>query len=201
MVLAVRRCSCSTARGSRTWLVDPLVLRFFGVHRLLADRTVVRSLKAFSAPLIEALADLVRDGVHDEVERAGPKRLTVDLYRKRVSHKSRKNIQFELFDPADGHFEYSVVATNKTLSIPALWQFIAGRGAHEKTIAELKQAVAFDAIRPTTARPMPRGRCRACSRSTSSAASRSPLEHPCGPGPGSGPTPTPSRPSGPCASS
>jgi hypothetical protein len=75
----------------------------------------------------------------------------VVVYRKRVSHRSRKNFQLDLFDPADGHFEYSAVATNKTLSIPALWHFMAGRGAHEKTIAELKQAVAFDTI-PTNDR-------------------------------------------------
>jgi hypothetical protein len=282
--------------------VDPIVLRFCGLHRLPADRTLVRWLKAFTAPLLERLADLVRDGVHDEIERAGLARLTVDLdgtvlrtgakvdgaergysphhpkdpsyypltahlaqlgqilrvwnrpgnvvdshnadgflrvvvgelrqrfgrrrielrmdaaffmptvfgfldedraleyalkvpmwkwlglraliaerrrwtrvdryidgfetrlaipqwgraervvvYRKRVSHRSRKNFQLDLFDPADGHFEYSAVATNKTLSIPALWHFMAGRGAHEKTIAELKQAVAFDTI-PTNDR-------------------------------------------------
>ena len=282
--------------------VDPLVLRFCGLQRLPADRTVVRWLKAFTAPVLERLADLIRDGVHDEIERAGLTRLTVDLdgtvlrtgakvdgaergysphhpkdpsyypltahlaqlgqilrvwnrpgnvvdshnadgflrvvvgelrerfgrrlielrmdaaffmptvfrfldedraleyalkvpmwkwlglraliaerrrwtqvdryidgfetrlaipqwgrvervvlYRKRVSHQSRKNFQLDLFDPADGHFEYSAVATNKTLSIPALWDFMAGRGAHEKTIAELKQGVAFDAI-PTNDR-------------------------------------------------
>jgi hypothetical protein len=282
--------------------VDPIVLRFCGLHRLPADRTVVRWLKAFTAPLLERLADLIRDGVHDEIERAGLRRLTLDLdgtvlrtgakvdgaergysphhpkdpsyypltahlaqlgqvlrvwnrpgnvvdshnadgflrvvvgelrqrfgrrlielrmdgaffmpavfrfldedpaleyalkvpmwkwlglrtliaersrwtrvdayidgfetrlaipqwgrvervvvYRKRVSHQSRKNFQLDLFDPADGHFEYSAVATNKTLSIPALWHFMAGRGAHEKTIAELKQGVAFDAI-PTNDR-------------------------------------------------
>lgn len=282
--------------------VDPIVLRFCGLHRLPADRTVVRWLKAFTAPLLERLADLIRDGVHDDIERAGLARLTVDLdgtvlrtgakvdgaergysphhpkdpsyypltahlaqlgqilrvwnrpgnvvdshnadgflrivvgelrecfgrrlielrmdaaffmpavfrfldedraleyalkvpmwkwlglrtpiaerrrwtrvdryidgfetrlaipqwgrvervvvYRKRVSHESRKNFQLDLFDPADGHFEYSAIATNKTLSIPALWDFMAGRGAHEKTLAELKQAVAFDAI-PTNDR-------------------------------------------------
>ena len=87
-------------------------------------------------------------------------RLTIDkwnrtervvIYRKRVAHESRKNFQLDLFDPADGHFEYSAVATNKALGIPALWHFMAGRGAHEKTLAELKQAVAFDVI-PTADR-------------------------------------------------
>ncbi len=75
----------------------------------------------------------------------------VVVYRKRVSHKSRKNFQLDLFSADDGHFEYSAVATNKTLTVPALWHFIAGRGGHEKTYAELKQNFAFDAI-PTNDR-------------------------------------------------
>jgi len=75
----------------------------------------------------------------------------VVIYRKHVSHESRKNFQLDLFDPDDGHYEYSAVATNKTLGIPALWHFMAGRGAHEKTLAELKSQVAFAAI-PTNAR-------------------------------------------------
>ena len=53
----------------------------------------------------------------------------VVVYRKRVSHESRKNFQLDLFSPDDGHYEYSAVATNKTLAIPALWHFMAGRGA------------------------------------------------------------------------
>jgi len=75
----------------------------------------------------------------------------VVIYRKRVSHKSRKNFQLDLFSPDDGHYEYSAVATNKTLQIAALWHFMAGRGAHEKTYAELKDQFAFDAI-PTNDR-------------------------------------------------
>ena len=75
----------------------------------------------------------------------------VVVYRKRVSHKSRKNFQLDLFSADDGHFEYSAVATNKTLSVAALWHFMAGRGGHEKTYAELKQNFAFDVI-PTNHR-------------------------------------------------
>jgi hypothetical protein len=75
----------------------------------------------------------------------------VVVYRKRVSHESRKNFQLDLFSPDDGHYEYSAVATNKTLAVPALWHFMAGRGAHEKTLAELKSQVAFEAI-PTNDR-------------------------------------------------
>jgi hypothetical protein len=75
----------------------------------------------------------------------------VVVYRKRVSHESRKNFQLDLFSPDDGHFEYSAVASNKRLGVPALWHFMAGRGAHEKTLAELKSQVGFEAI-PTNDR-------------------------------------------------
>jgi hypothetical protein len=75
----------------------------------------------------------------------------VRVYRKRVSHESRKNFQLDLFSPDGGHFEYSAVATNKTLGISALWHFMAGRGAHEKTLSELKSQLAFEAI-PTNDR-------------------------------------------------
>jgi len=75
----------------------------------------------------------------------------VMVYRKRVSHRSRKNFQLDLYSPDDGHFEYSAVATNKSLQIAPLWHFMAGRGAHEKTYAELKQHFGFAAI-PTNDR-------------------------------------------------
>jgi hypothetical protein len=73
------------------------------------------------------------------------------VYRKRVFHRTRKNFQLDLFDPNDGTFEYSAVATNKTLSVRALYHFMAGRGAQEKTLAELKQHYGFAAI-PTNDR-------------------------------------------------
>ncbi|MCP5060006.1 MAG: hypothetical protein GY937_25165, partial [bacterium] len=75
----------------------------------------------------------------------------VVVYRKHVPHESRKNFQLDLFSPDDGHYEYSAVATNKKLGVSALWHFMAGRGAHEKTLAELKSQVAFAAI-PTNDR-------------------------------------------------
>jgi hypothetical protein len=75
----------------------------------------------------------------------------VVVYRKRVWHKSRKNFQLDLFSPDDGHYEYSAVATNKTLKVAALWHFMAGRGGHEKTHGELKQNFAFDVV-PTNDR-------------------------------------------------
>ena len=68
------------------------------------------------------------------------------IYRKRVRHRTAKNYQLDLFDPNDGYWEYSAVATNLPLSIPALWKFMCGRGSHEKTIGELKTGLAFDSI-------------------------------------------------------
>ncbi len=73
-------------------------------------------------------------------------RLRVIVYRKQVGHETRKNFQLNLFSPDDGHYEYSAVATNQSLSVRALWHFMAGRGGHEKTLAELKQHLALDAI-------------------------------------------------------
>lgn len=72
--------------------------------------------------------------------------LRVVLYRKRVQHETRKNFQLDLFSPDDGHFEYSAMTTNKILSGPALWAFMAGRGAQEKTLAELKGEFALDVV-------------------------------------------------------
>jgi hypothetical protein len=285
--------------------VDPVFLRFCGLHRLPSDRTVVAWLKAFTPPALEALSDLIRELVYEQIEALGLSRLTLDVdgsvlrtgakvdgaargfsphhpkdpsyyplsahaaslgqilrvqnrpgnvhdshnaagflrvvvrelrerfgrrlllelrmdgaffhpeifrfldgetgrgieyaikipmwkwlglvpvivsrrrwtrvdryvdgfetrlridqwertervvvYRKRVSHRSRKNFQLDLFSPDDGHYEYSAVATNKTLQVPALWHFMAGRGGHEKTLGELKQNFAFGAI-PTNDR-------------------------------------------------
>lgn len=72
--------------------------------------------------------------------------LRVVVYRKRVGHASPKNFQLDLFSPDDGHFEYSAVTTNKALSPAALWAFMAGRGAQEKTLAELKGEFALDVV-------------------------------------------------------
>jgi hypothetical protein len=72
--------------------------------------------------------------------------LRVMIYRKHVRHESRKNFQLDLFTPDDGHFEYYAVATNMTLSLPALFAFVCGRGAQEKTLAELKGEFALDVV-------------------------------------------------------
>jgi hypothetical protein len=72
--------------------------------------------------------------------------LRVVIYRKRVGHQSPKNYQLDLFDPSDGHWEYSAVVTNKTLTGPNLWYYMCGRGCHEKILAELKGGYAFDSV-------------------------------------------------------
>jgi hypothetical protein len=74
------------------------------------------------------------------------RRQRVVIYRKKVHHKSPKNYQLDLFDPSNGHWEYAAITTNKTIGMRALWHFMAGRGAHEKAIAELKTGLAFDTI-------------------------------------------------------
>ena len=73
-------------------------------------------------------------------------RLRMMLYRRHVQHRSPRNFQLDLFTPDDGHFEYHAVATNLTLGLPALFAFIAGRGAQEKTLAELKGEFALDVV-------------------------------------------------------
>jgi hypothetical protein len=77
---------------------------------------------------------------------AWKKTLKVVVYRKPVYHETKKNYQLDLFDPDDGYFEYSAVSTNLTLHAGALWDFMAGRGAQEKTFAELKGEWALDAV-------------------------------------------------------
>jgi hypothetical protein len=63
-----------------------------------------------------------------------------------VSHETRKNFQLDLFLPDDGYYEYSAVTTNKQIGAIALLHFMAGRGAQEKTLAELKDGFAFDSV-------------------------------------------------------
>ena len=72
--------------------------------------------------------------------------LRVVIYRKKVHHKTRKNYQLDLFDPNNGYYEYSAVATNLTWNVRRLWNFVAGRGLHEKVIGQLKSHLAFDTI-------------------------------------------------------
>src|SRR3989441_4746523 len=72
--------------------------------------------------------------------------LRIAIYRRKVQHQTRKNFQLDLFDPDDGHWEYSAITTNKTLGLKALWNFMGGRGAQEKVLAQLKSGYAFDTV-------------------------------------------------------
>lgn len=72
--------------------------------------------------------------------------LHVVIYRKRVSHPTRKNYQLDLFDPDDGTFEYSAVATNLDLTARSLWWFLCGRGLHEKVLGQLKSGLALATV-------------------------------------------------------
>lgn len=76
----------------------------------------------------------------------------IAIYRKRVGHEPAKGRQLELFNPDDGYWEYSIVATNKILGLRALWHFQSGRGVQEKTIGELKSGYAFASIPTQTYR-------------------------------------------------
>ncbi len=74
----------------------------------------------------------------------------VAIYRKHVRHQATKNYQLDLFNPDDGHYEYSAVTSNLDLTLANLWWFVCGRGNHEKTIAQLKTGLAFHTV-PTMA--------------------------------------------------
>lgn len=109
--------------------------QWLGLTALVAERRRWRRV----APDVAAFA------VQLPVEQWGL-RLRVVIYRKRVAHRTRKNFQLDLFSPDDGHFEYSAVATNLSLRPQALWSCMAGRGAQEKTLAELKGEFALDVV-------------------------------------------------------
>ena len=76
--------------------------------------------------------------------------LWVAIYRKKVRHRTAKNFQLDLFDPDDGHYEYSAVTSNLGFNVANLWYFMAGRGNHERTIGQLKTGLAFHTV-PTMA--------------------------------------------------
>jgi hypothetical protein len=76
--------------------------------------------------------------------------LWIAIYRKKVAHRTAKNFQLDLFDPNDGSYEYSAITSNLGFTVARLWYFMAGRGNHEKTIAQLKGGLAFHTV-PTMA--------------------------------------------------
>ena len=87
------------------------------------------------------------DGFFSSVKVGKWKRtLNVVIFRKRVMHPTRKNYQLDLFEPDNGTWEYSALATNLPFDAKSLWRFMSGRGLHEKAIGELKTGLAFDAI-------------------------------------------------------
>jgi len=80
------------------------------------------------------------------------RRRRVVLYRRQVPHETARNFQLDLFDPDDGHYEYSAILTNKRLNHRNLWHFYNGRGSHEKVYGELKSGFAFDCV-PSLSEP------------------------------------------------
>jgi hypothetical protein len=146
--------------GRRVRLEFRMDAAFFqrGIFQLLAARDCLYAIKVGYwswLPLKRLAADCPRwEPVAPEVtgyetELVVPQwnlRLRVLLYRKHVGHKSRRNFQLDLFTPDDGHYEYSAVATNMPLGLAALWAFACGRGAQEKTLAELKGEFALDVV-------------------------------------------------------
>lgn len=94
----------------------------------------------------ERVDETVSCGEHQVAVARWQRVFRVVVFRKRVGHQTAKNFQLDLFDPADGHYEYSAVVTNKRLSGPMLWAFMCGRGAHEKAYAELRSGFAFDCV-------------------------------------------------------
>jgi hypothetical protein len=118
---------------------------FYAVKVPLCRWTGVKALIAAQARWTAVAGDI--DGFETQLELAvWGLRLRVVVYRKRVHHLSPKNYQLDLFSPDDGYFEYSAVATNLMLTPRALWYFAAGRGAQEKTFAELKGEFALDVV-------------------------------------------------------
>ena len=55
----------------------------------------------------------------------------VAIYRKHVRHRATKNYQLDLFDPNDGHYEYSAVTSNLDLTLANLWRFACPRQSRE----------------------------------------------------------------------
>ena len=70
----------------------------------------------------------------------------IAIFRKRVMHPTRKNYQLDLFDPDDGTFEYSAVATNLSLKVRSLWRIHGRPWRARKAIGELKTGLGFDTI-------------------------------------------------------
>ena len=58
---------------------DPLFLRLCGLARVPSDRTVVNWLKQFTQKSLQALISLNTELLHEQIERLGLRRLTIDV--------------------------------------------------------------------------------------------------------------------------
>lgn len=103
-----------------------------------------------NAPSWTRVTDEVSGFIVPAVATPWGRSLPVAIYRRKVAHRTAKNYQLDLFDPDDGHYEYSAITSNLDYTLANLWHFMAGRGAHEKTIAQLKSGLAFQTV-PTLA--------------------------------------------------
>lgn len=140
------------------WRMDGAFFRRDVLDRLADDPTIEYAIKVPFYPWLDLKARIaarrrwrrVADGVEcfEHRQHLAPWGRTVRLvvYRKRVFHKTAKNFQLDLFDPDDGYFEYSAVATNKVVTGRTLWHFMNARGVHEKVYGELKGGLAFDCV-------------------------------------------------------
>jgi hypothetical protein len=103
-----------------------------------------------AAPTWQPVAPGITGFVVPAAKTAWGRTIRVAIYRKHVHHRATKNYQLDLFDPNDGHYEYSAVTSPLDLTLAHLWHFACGRGNHEKTIAQLKTGLAFHTV-PTMA--------------------------------------------------
>jgi hypothetical protein len=103
-----------------------------------------------SQPKWTRVSDDVSGFVVPEAATPWGKPLWVAIYRRKVRHRTAKNFQLDLFDPDDGHYEYSAITSNLGFTVANLWYFMAGRGNHERTIGHLKSGLAFHSV-PTMA--------------------------------------------------
>ncbi len=99
-----------------------------------------------AAPTWRVVAPGITGFVVPEAKTPWGRPVRVAIYRKHVQHRATKNYQLDLFDPNDGHYEYSAVTSNLDFTLDNLWRFACGRGNHEKTIAQLKTGLAFHTV-------------------------------------------------------
>lgn len=109
--------------------------QWLGVHPRIRARKRWKRV----APRVEAFSMTHRIAKWERTQR-------IVVFRKHVGGPPSKPVQLDLLSPDDGHYEHSMVATNKGTGERALWAFMAGRGGHEKTLAEIKHHLAFGTV-------------------------------------------------------